>query len=67
MVKRFNNLNVSISTSDLQWARKIGNTQHKATSGAFHLKIQNCKQSKDKSTGNLKKIDFSKVPKYILG
>lgn len=52
MVKRFNNQNESISTNDLQWARKIGNTQHKATSGAFHLKIQNCKQSKDKSTGN---------------
>ena len=67
MVKRFNNLSVSISTNDLQWARKIGNTHYKATSGAFHLKIQNCKQSTDRSIGNFLKIDFSKVPKYILG
>ena len=67
MVKRFNNPNVSISTNEFQWARKIGNTQHKATSGSFHLKIQNCKQSKDKSIRNFLKTDFSKVPKYILG
>lgn len=72
MVKRFNNLDVSNSTTDLRWARKTGNTQHKATSEAFHLradwtKIQKCEQNKDKSIGNFIKIDFCKLLKNILG
>lgn len=72
MVKRFTNLDVSNSTTDLWWARKIGNTQHKATSEAFLLradgtKIQNRKQNKDKSMGDFIKIDFNKLSKNILG
>lgn len=70
--RRFNNLDVHTSKTDLQWARKIGNTQHKAIAEAFLLradwtKIQNCKQNKDKSIGDFIKLDFNKLSKNILG